>query len=48
MAREKREEGERPLPSPEALFRSVTDHTSGRNSLVFKISFVKCGMCIRC
>ena len=48
MAREKREEGERPLPSPDALFRLVTDHTSGRNLLVFKISFVKCGMRMRC
>ena len=32
----KREEGERPLPSPDALFRLVTDHTSGRNLLVSK------------
>ena len=48
MAREKREEGERPLPSPDVLFRLVTDHTSGRNLLVFKISFVKCGMRMRC
>ena len=47
MAREKREEGERPLPSPDALFRLVTDHTSGRNLLVFKISIVKCGMRMR-
>ena len=46
MAREKREEGETPLPSPDALFRLVTDHTSGRNLLVF--SFVKCGMRMRC
>lgn len=42
--REEGEEGERTLPSPDALFRLVTDHTSGRNLLVFKISFVKCGM----
>ena len=48
MAREKREEGKRTLPSHDALFRLVTDHTCGRNLLVFKVSFVKCGMRMRC